>query len=196
MGWEEEAKRQAIVHGEEVPGISVPLMTVVPREEFHVIDIVMASQVSVGGAIQSLVNSLDALRGHIGETAFEGVKEGLRQKAKQLHADAVIGVNFETFADHGALAIMATGTAVRFPRGGPKGVRGTPPPVRRINPGAVLAKAGLPQYIKLFMDKGIKPDRVARLTDLELKALGVSNATHRGEILNAIARELSDGRSS
>ena len=41
MGWEEEAKRQAIVHGEEIPGISVPLMTVVPREEFHVIDIVM-----------------------------------------------------------------------------------------------------------------------------------------------------------
>jgi len=151
MGWEEEAKRQAIVHGEEIPGISVPLMTVVPREEFHVIDIVMASQVSVGGALQSLVNSLDALRGHIGETAFEGVKEGLRQKAQKLHADAVIGVSFETFADQGAFAIMAT---------------------------------------------GVKPDRVARLTDLELKALGVSNAIHRGEILNAIARELSDGRSS
>lgn len=206
MGWEDEAKawdaelaaRRARQSGGRGP---VALMTTTPREEFEVIDVIMASYVAASGIINAIASVADMMSGPQGTTAFNAVKQQLRAQASSLGAHAVIGLDFEVHPQAGGLTMLAYGTAIRY-SGGPAASaasKGKPTAAVSINPGALLAKAGLPHHIKGFIDAGIRGDRMVRLTDLELRTAGVADAAERKRILDVIkvevARQLAAAKS-
>ena len=85
--------------------MTIPVSTTPPDRAFKVLDTVAAVGVATGGTFRG-DPSLDA--------ALEDCKEGLRQFAKALGADAVVSCHFETHFDSRTINVAGFGTAVRW----------------------------------------------------------------------------------
>ena len=85
--------------------MTIPVSTTPPNRPFEVLDTVAAVGVATGGAFRG---------GPQLDEALEDCKEGLRQFAKALGADAVVSCHFETHFDSRTINVAGFGTAIRW----------------------------------------------------------------------------------
>ena len=182
MGWKD------LLNEEVTPvGRSVLLTTLDLQEPYNIVDVVMAAA-GGGDLMESISNIGDVVRGRgLGESAFREVKAALKDEATKLGCDAVIGVSINYNRQGTGFTLTGTGTAVRTHRKRDaavleKKVQEAAP----INPGQLLVKAGLPQYIATFSQRGIRSEKVPRLVEADLITIGIKDPMHRKQILDAI----------
>ena len=85
--------------------MTILVSTTPPGRPHEILDTVAAVGVATGGALRGGPR-LDA--------ALEDCKEGLRQFAQALGADAVVSCHFETHFDSRTINVAGFGTAVRW----------------------------------------------------------------------------------
>lgn len=85
--------------------MTIKVSTTPPDRPHEILDTVAAVGVATGGALRGGPR-LDA--------ALEDCKDGLRQFARALGADAVVSCHFETHFDSRTINVAGFGTAVRW----------------------------------------------------------------------------------
>lgn len=163
------------------------------QEPYDIVDVVFVSN-PVYELTEMLSHWKDRSRGQdIGSESFQAIKDALRARAEALRCDAVIGVTISYTSQATVILMTGTGTAVRTHR-----VQKEQELAQRaqqaapINPGQLLVRAQLPQYIATFSKHGLSAARIPVLVESDLISAGITDAAHRHTILTTIRAILAE----